>query len=83
MNPLQAIPGIGPRLAADLHSLGIRSIPALARKNPEQLYHQLCARRGPQDPCVLYAFRCAVYYAKGGRAPQKLKWWNWMNPSRR
>ncbi|NMB56563.1 pathogenicity locus, partial [Candidatus Beckwithbacteria bacterium] len=30
-----------------------------------------------QDRCLLYVFRCAVYYAKGGRDPEKLKWWNW------
>ncbi len=31
------------------------------------------------DPCVLYAFRCATYYARGGREPELLKWWNWKN----
>jgi hypothetical protein len=31
-----------------------------------------------QDPCVLYAFRCAVYYARTPRPrTELLKWWNW------
>jgi hypothetical protein len=30
------------------------------------------------DRCVLYAFRCAVYYASHDvRDPKLLKWWNW------
>ena len=32
-----------------------------------------------EDRCLLYTFRCAVYYAEGGRAKEKLKWWNWMD----
>ena len=31
-----------------------------------------------QDRCVLYAFRCAVYYASHTtHDPNLLKWWNW------
>jgi hypothetical protein len=30
-----------------------------------------------QDKCLLYEFRCAVYFAEGGRDQEKLKWWNW------
>jgi len=26
---------------------------------------------------LLYVFRCAVYFADGGRSPEELKWWNW------
>ncbi|NJM89920.1 MAG: hypothetical protein HC847_25010 [Hydrococcus sp. RU_2_2] len=30
------------------------------------------------DRCVLYVFRCAVYYASNSvREPELLKWWNW------
>jgi len=35
-----------------------------------------------QDICMLYTFRCAVYFAEtyGERQdPQKLKWWYWMD----
>jgi hypothetical protein len=35
-------------------------------------------RGGHVDKCVLYAFRCAVYYSSNSRHdPERLKWWNW------
>lgn len=76
---LQRAPGIGPSLAQDLHDLGVHSLAALARRDPEQLYRRLCEIRGQrQDPCVLYAFRCAVYFARTPRPRAELtKWWNW------
>jgi len=77
-DPLQVIPGVGPSIAADLRALGIRSVAQLRRRNPQRLYDRLCALQGPQDPCVLYVFRCAVYYASTPRPkPALLKWWNW------
>jgi hypothetical protein len=76
---LLTIPGIGPSLAADLHELGVGGLAELKRRDPERLYHRLSARRGiRQDPCVLYAFRCAVYFARTRRPkPELLRWWNW------
>jgi nucleotidyltransferase/DNA polymerase involved in DNA repair len=83
-NPLEEIPGIGPKMAADLNDLGVQSVNDLRRKNPEILYAQLTKLRGCLiDRCVLYVFRCAVYYAQDGRDPKKLKWWNWKEPKRR
>jgi hypothetical protein len=30
------------------------------------------------DRCVLYVFRCAVYFASESKHdPELLKWWNW------
>lgn len=79
MNDLQKIPGIGPKMAADLQLLGINRIEDLRGKDPEELYGRLCRMTGHvQDPCVLYVFRCAVYYAtEPNPDPDKLKWWNW------
>jgi len=76
---LQSIPGIGPSLAIDLRDLGVRRVADLERRNPERLYTRLNRIRGQhQDPCVLYAFRCAVYFARTERPrPELLKWWNW------
>jgi len=78
---LSTIPGIGKSLATDLWNIGITSIADLKSKNPEVLYdlsnNYACAI---QDRCVLYAFRCAVYYSntpKEEQEPDKLKWWNW------
>ena len=79
MNDLQKIPGVGPKMAADLLLLGINRIEDLRDKDPEELYERLCRMTGhKQDPCVLYVFRCAVYYAtEKNPEPDKLKWWNW------
>lgn len=79
LRSLTVIPGIGPSLAADLFSLGIRSVEALAGRDPEALYERLMKQVGGHvDRCVLYTFRCAVYFAEEAKPdPEKLKWWNW------
>lgn len=76
---LTRIPGVGPRIAEDLWQLGIRRILDLKGKNPEQLYDRLCALQGKHvDRCMLYVFRCAVYFASNERHDtERLKWWNW------
>ena len=76
---LQTIPGVGPSIAADLRSLGIRKVADLKRADPQKLYDRLCRiTHAKQDRCVLYTFRCAVYYAsRPVHEPEKLKWWNW------
>lgn len=76
---LEYVPGIGPSIAADLRSIGIFWLADLKGRDPEQLYHALEDRAGRHiDRCVLYTFRCAVYYASNERHdPEKLKWWHW------
>lgn len=76
---MRAIPGIGPSLARDLTELGIRGPADLRGRDPEEMYRDLCERRGVViDRCVLYAFRCAVYAVTTDRPdPELLKWWNW------
>ncbi|MFH1681053.1 MAG: helix-hairpin-helix domain-containing protein [Candidatus Eisenbacteria bacterium] len=78
-DPLLSLPGIGPSLAGDLRELGFRAPPDLRDRDPERMFRDLCARRGgPIDRCVLYAFRCAVYFASNDtHDPDLLKWWNW------
>jgi Pathogenicity locus len=78
-SPLEVIPGVGPSIARDLESLGIRRVAQLKGADPQKLYDRLCVKTGAkQDRCVLYTFRCAVYYASHPRhEPGKLKWWNW------
>lgn len=72
------IPGVGKSIADDLRNIGIMSIRDLKGKNPQELYEKSNKRAGTdQDRCLLYVFRCAVYFAEGGRDPVKLKWWNW------
>jgi hypothetical protein len=76
---LQTIPGIGPSLAQDLVSLGITRVEQLKKKNPERLYERLERQTGTHvDRCVLYTFRCAVYFAENPKPDSELlKWWNW------
>jgi hypothetical protein len=78
-DPLQTIPGIGPSIAADLRQLGIENPTDLRGKDPERLYARSNRLKGVvQDRCLLYAFRCAVYFASTSRRqPELLKWWNW------
>ena len=76
---LQGIPGVGPSIARDLTELGIRRVEDLLGRDPNELSERLSARRGVRmDPCVLYVFRCAVYFAETERPEREfLKWWNW------
>ena len=81
LKQLVSIPGVGKSIAMDLWNIGITKISDLSGKNPEVLYdlsNKLAGCR--QDRCLLYVFRCAVYYAETPetmREPDKLKWWNW------
>jgi hypothetical protein len=79
---LQTIPGVGPSLAQDLRELGIARVADLRGQDPEHLYARLIAQRGVhQDRCVLYVFRCAVYFAEtAAPEPERLKWWHWKDP---
>jgi hypothetical protein len=78
---LKQIPGVGISIATDLWNIGITSINDLKAKDPELLYHQSNKFAGcTQDRCLLYVFKCAVYYASTPtkkHEPKKLKWWNW------
>ena len=83
LKELRKIPGVGKAVAEDLWHLGIRSIKDLKDNDPEKLYEQLCVYQGCKvDRCMLYVFRCAVYYASNDqRDPELLKWWNWKEHS--
>jgi hypothetical protein len=81
---LEQIPGVGKSIAEDLRQLGIASVRQLKGKDPEKLYRRLCRfRASPVDRCVLYVFRCAVYYASTcDPDPELLKWWSWKDRDR-
>lgn len=78
-DPLQDIPGVGKSIAKDLRELGIMTIADLRGRSPERMYNDSNRLRGQvQDRCLLYVFRCAVYYASEPKPkPRLLKWWNW------
>ncbi|OPX87963.1 MAG: Pathogenicity locus [Pelotomaculum sp. PtaB.Bin013] len=73
------IPGVGKTVAQNLYDLGFHSIEDLKDRDPDELYLQHCVQKGMKvDRCMLYVFRCAVYYASNERHnPELLKWWNW------
>ena len=74
----EEIPGIGVSLARDIEWLGYQALDDLRGEDPREMYERLMSQAGLHiDRCVLYTFRCAVYYAEDGRDPEKLKWWNW------
>jgi hypothetical protein len=76
---LRQLPGVGRKTAEDLWELGLRSASDLRGQDPEALYQKLCRLQGAKiDRCMLYVFRCAVYYASHQQhQPELLKWWNW------
>src|SRR5690348_5527779 len=81
LKELQRIPGVGKSLAQDLYNLGYHTVADLTNQDAEKMYADLEVLRGqPMDPCVLYTFRCAVYFAlTNDPNPELLKWWNWKN----
>ena len=81
LKELRTIPGIGKSIARDLWNIGIKKISDLKKQDPELLYDLSNRFAGTvQDRCLLYTFRCAVYFANTPahkRNPDKLLWWNW------
>jgi len=79
LKQFRQIPGVGKSVAQDLYDLGFRSIQELKDRDSEKMYLQHCAQKGMKvDRCMLYVFRCAVYYTSNERHdPELLKWWNW------
>ncbi len=79
LQELEQIPGVGKTIARDMQNIGIHSIDDLKGKQAEQLYDRLCEfKASPVDRCMLYVFRCAIYYASNtDHDPHLLKWENW------
>jgi hypothetical protein len=77
LKELQLLPNVGPAMARDLLSLGIRHSSDLAGKDPEKLYKKLEKLAGAHvDRCVLYVLRSLVYMAETGkRNPKEVSWW--------
>ncbi|MBU1249001.1 MAG: helix-hairpin-helix domain-containing protein [Proteobacteria bacterium] len=83
LKDLRRIPGIGPRLAQVLLRLGYTAVTTLRDQDPEDMYQKLMDLEGKHvDRCVLYVFRCAVYFSSApSHDPELLKWWNWKDQS--
>jgi len=83
LKDFRRIPGVGPKIAEDLWELGYRAVSDLKNLDPEKLYEDLCHLQGCKvDRCMLYVFRCAVYFASNTIYNiELLKWWNWKDRS--
>jgi hypothetical protein len=79
LKEFQTIPGVGKACSLDFWNIGLRSIADLKEQNPLNLYEKLNALTGVRhDICMLYTFRCAVYYAtEQQHNKDKLNWWFW------
>ncbi len=78
-SPFTVIPGVGSSIAADFEKLGYKEVTDLQDEDAEVMYARLMSLEGKHiDRCVLYVFRCAIYFAKTPKPrPEKLLWWNW------
>jgi hypothetical protein len=71
----EQIPNVGPRIADDFKTLGIKTPAALGGKDPYVLYQSLCKKTGVRhDPWVLDTF-IAVTRFMNGEAPKP--WWHY------
>lgn len=79
LKAFQKIPGVGKKIALDFRNMGFRSVEELKGQNPDELYHRFNTLSGSKsDRCMLYVFRCAVYFVSNTKhEPERLKWWNW------
>lgn len=79
LKEFQTMPGVGKSIAEDLWMMGFHSINDLKKKDPEKLYEDLNKLAGQTtDRCMLYTFRCIVYYVnEKHHDPKLLKWWAW------
>jgi hypothetical protein len=77
--PLGGLVSVGPATLADLALLGIDSVAALARAEPQALYEALCARTGLRhDPCCEDVFAAAIAQARDPQLPAaQAQWWYW------
>jgi hypothetical protein len=87
---LRVIPGIGRTFVKDFARIGVLAIRDLRRANPEELFRALVRANmrelHPTSRNDLYVIRMAVYFANGGRDPDKLRWHAWKDappPKRR
>lgn len=79
LKEFQTLPGVGKSISEDLWNMGFRSPKELKNKDPEELYEQINELYGKKiDRCMLYVFRCIVYFVSTETHEKKLlNWWNW------
>lgn len=73
------LPGIGPHIGRYMNDLGYYRVGDLKGANAEEMYLRHNITRGfEDDPCFLYVFRMAIYFAEHDVTdPEQLQWWCW------
>lgn len=76
---LTTVPGVGTNMAKHLNRIGIRTVEDLIGRDPQEMYLASCLQENCRmDPCTLYVYRGAVYFAEHEtHEPEKLDWWYW------
>ncbi|MCH9634727.1 MAG: hypothetical protein S4CHLAM7_14860 [Chlamydiae bacterium] len=79
LKDFQRIPGVGKSIAQDFYDLGFTSVSELASQDANELYCRLNTVKGVKTcRCMLYVFRCAIYFASNKNPdPILLNWWMW------
>lgn len=82
---LKDLTSVGPAFLADFELLGVNSVAQLRRRNPKQMYDELCRLKRQQlDPCCLDVFVAAVAQAKDPNLPiEQRQWWYWSKMRKR
>ncbi len=85
MAKLSEIPGVGRTFAKDFARIGIHSVSQFRHRDPAELFERLrdanAREDHPTSKNYLYVIRMCVYYANGGRDPEKLRWNAWKDPA--
>lgn len=80
-SPLRQIPGIGKTFVRDFERIGVTGLSDLRHADPQRLFRKLERANATQQHATsknyLYVIRMAVYYANGGRDPERLRWNAW------
>ncbi len=76
---LEDLVSVGPAARRQLALLGVHTVAALAVRDPEDLYRNLCRRTKKRvDICVLDVYRAAVEQARNPDLPsEQCVWWYW------
>ena len=70
------IPNVGPRIAGDFVTLGIKTPADLRKQDAFKMYKKLQkVTKSKQDPCVLDTFMAVVDFMNGAKAKP---WWHYM-----
>jgi nucleotidyltransferase/DNA polymerase involved in DNA repair len=79
MRGLRDLAGIGPAMLRDFEVLGVETVEQLSKREPDELYQDLCRLTGKHhDICCLDVFTAAIKQARDPNLPvEQRNWWYW------